>query len=39
VAGNGIPLRWLQSHQCCSQRTLINMWKKLFELFFNLIHV
>jgi hypothetical protein len=37
VAGNGIPLRCLQSHQQSPHRTLINTWgeKKLFELFFN----
>jgi hypothetical protein len=39
VTGNGIPLRCLQSHQWSPHRTSINMWKKLFELFFNLIHI
>jgi hypothetical protein len=38
VAGNGILLRSLQSHQWSPHRTSINTWEKLFE-FFNLIHV
>jgi hypothetical protein len=37
AAGNAIPLRRLQSHQCSPHVTSINMQRKLFQLLFNVI--